>query len=48
LNLRADAVKDITGSGDLLRSLMDNIPGIVYRGMPASVARRVREVLDKI
>ena len=34
LNLRTDAVKDITGSGDLLRSLMNNIPGIVYRGMP--------------
>ncbi|MGA8753581.1 two-component system sensor histidine kinase NtrB, partial [Candidatus Deferrimicrobium sp.] len=34
MNLRADAVKDITGSGDLLRSLMNNIPGIVYRGMP--------------
>ncbi|MGB7630199.1 MAG: PAS domain S-box protein, partial [Candidatus Deferrimicrobium sp.] len=34
LNLRADAVKDITGSGDLLRSLLNNIPGIVYRGMP--------------
>ncbi len=33
-NLRADAVKGITGSGDLLRSLMNNIPGIVYRGMP--------------
>jgi PAS domain S-box-containing protein len=34
LNLRADAVKDITGSRDLLRSLLNNIPGIVYRGMP--------------
>ena len=34
LNLRADAVKDIAGSRDLLRSLLNNIPGIVYRGMP--------------
>jgi two-component system cell cycle sensor histidine kinase/response regulator CckA len=34
LNPRADAVKDITGSRDLLRSLLNNIPGIVYRGMP--------------
>jgi two-component system cell cycle sensor histidine kinase/response regulator CckA len=33
-NRRADAAKDITGSSDLLRSLLDNIPGIVYRGMP--------------
>jgi len=34
LNRLADAVKDITGSRDLLRSLLNNIPGIVYRGMP--------------
>lgn|GEM_PF-2547781 len=31
LNLRAETVKDITGSVDLLRSLPNNIPGIVYR-----------------
>ncbi|MBS1244954.1 MAG: domain S-box [Deltaproteobacteria bacterium] len=29
-----DAVKEIGGSRDLLRSLLNNIPGIVYRGMP--------------
>jgi hypothetical protein len=34
LNLGADAVEDIIGSNDLLRSLLNNIPGIVYRGMP--------------